>query len=75
MPNWRQLTYLAASHQSTLLGLERRMAGTRFQKLYETVGLFDRDLGQFAVFVEDMEHVSLGDSFRGEIACHCQHPS
>jgi hypothetical protein len=34
------------------------------EQLYEAVRLLDRYLSQFAVFMEDMEHVSLGDSFR-----------
>lgn len=38
------------------------MARACLQKLDKTVGLFNRDLGQFAVLVEYMEHISLGDS-------------
>lgn len=44
------------------------MTRTRLQKLYEPVSLLDRNLGKFAVFVEDMEHVSFGDSFGREVA-------
>lgn len=60
--------YLPAPHDSSLFDAKSRMAGTRFQKLYEAVRLLDRYLSQFAVLMEDMEHVSLGDSFSREIA-------
>lgn len=45
------------------------MTSASFEELYEPIGLFDRDLSQFAVFVEKVEHVSLGDSFGGKITC------
>jgi hypothetical protein len=38
------------------------------QELYEPVSLLDRNLGKFAVFVENMEHVSFGDSFGRKVA-------
>lgn len=44
------------------------MTCTSFQKLDKAIRLLDRDLGQFAVTVEDMEHVSLCHSLGGEIA-------
>lgn len=62
------LTNFPASDQSPLLSLESRMTSWGFQELYEPIGLLDGDLGQFAVFVEDVEHVALGHSFGGKVA-------
>jgi len=45
------------------------MASASFEELYEPIGLFDRDLSQFTVFVKKMEHVSLGNSFGGKVTC------
>lgn len=45
------------------------MASPGLQELYKPIGLLDRYLGQLAIFVEDMEHVSLGHSLGGKIAC------
>lgn len=44
------------------------MTSRGFQELYEPVCLLYGNLGQFAVFVEDMEHVSFGHSFGRKIA-------
>lgn len=44
------------------------MTCASFQKLDKAIRLLDRDLGQFAVVVEDMEHVSLCYSFGGKVA-------
>lgn len=43
------------------------MARTRLEELNETVGLLDGNLGKLSVFMKNVEHISLGDSFRGEI--------
>jgi hypothetical protein len=65
----RALTYLSAPHDRPLLDFKRRMARGSFQKLYKSIGLFDRYLRQFAVFMEDVEHVPLGDSLGRKVAC------
>jgi hypothetical protein len=62
------LTNLSASYQGPLLIFKGCMTCTSFQKLDKAIRLLDRDLGQFAVTVEDMEHVSLCHSLGGEIA-------
>lgn len=64
----RALTNLSASNQGSLFSLESCMTSRGLQELYEPIGLLDGDLGQFAVFVEDMEHVSLGHSLSGKVA-------
>lgn len=43
------------------------MARTRLEELNETVRLLDGNLGKLSVFMKNMEHISLGDSFCGEI--------
>lgn len=75
MMDARALTNLSASYQSPLFGLESCMTSRGFQELYEPVRLLDGDLGQFAIFVEDMEHVSLGHSFGRKIAWNEQKKS
>lgn len=44
------------------------MTCTSFQELDKAISLLDRDLGQLAVTVENMEHVSLCHSFGRKIA-------
>lgn len=44
------------------------MACAGFQKLDKAISLFDRDLSQFAILVESMEHVSLCHSLGGKVA-------
>ena len=65
----QRLTYLSAADQGSLLCLKCGMASASFEELYESIGLLYRDLSKFAVFVEKVEHVSLGDSFGRKVSC------
>lgn len=64
-----ELTNLSASYGSPLLVLQSCTTGRSFDILNEAIGLFDRYLGEFAIFVKEVEHVSLCDSLGGKIAC------
>lgn len=65
----KPLTDFPASHYCPLLRIESFLAGPRLKKLDETICLLDRHLGQLAVFVKDVEQISLRNSFSWKIAC------
>jgi len=45
------------------------ITGTGLQVLYEAVGLFDRDLSEFAVLVEHVEEIAFSNFLGWEVAC------
>lgn len=63
------LTNFAPPHDSALLHIQSLLTGAGLEKLDEAVRLFDGDLGQLAILVENMEEITLGDPLRGKIAC------
>lgn len=64
-----KLTNLLAANNLALFCLHGAGTRIRLQILHETVCLFDGDLRQLAIAVEDVEDVTLGDSFRTQVAC------
>lgn len=58
-------TDFPTSDHSALLHIERLLTSTRFEELYETIGLFDRNLREFTVLMEDMEQIAFSYSLSG----------
>ena len=59
---------LLVTYLRSLFGLQRAHTIFGAEKLYEAVGLLDRDLRKVAVGVEDVEDVAFGDLFGTKIS-------
>ena len=63
------LTHFTASHGGALFVAECGGAGGLVQELDEPVRLFDGDLGEPAMLVEDAKQITLGNFLGGQVSC------